>query len=209
MTLRSFSLAVALGLFTAGCTTDPHTGEQKVSNAAIGAAAGAVVGMAVSSKKDRAKGAVIGAAMGGGTGYYFDHQEKILREKLQGTGVSVTRTEQGIELNMPGNITFPTDEYSLKTSFYETLDSVAQVLNEFKKSSVKVTGHTDSTGGFEHNQLLSEKRAASVKDYLQQQGVAASRLHSVGYGPRYPIQSNDSAEGRAANRRVEIEILSM
>lgn len=209
MSLRFFSVIFISIFLAAGCATDPYTGEQKVSNAAIGAAAGAVLGVAVSSKKDRAKGAAIGAAVGGGTGYYFDHQEKILRQKLQGTGVSVTRTEQGIQLNMPGNVSFPTDEYILRTSFYETLDSVALVLQEFNKTSIKVTGHTDSTGGFEHNQLLSEKRAASVRGYLAQQGVASSRLHSNGYGPRYPVASNDTAQGRAANRRVEIEIMNM
>lgn len=197
-------------LAVSGCTTDPYTGEQKVSNAAIGAAAGAVLGAAVSSKKDRAKGAAIGAAVGGGTGYYFDHQEKKLREKLQGTGVSVTRLENGgIRLNMPGNISFPTNEFSLLPSFYETLDSVSLVLKEFDKTSIKVTGHTDSTGSFELNQRLSENRAASVKDYLVSRGVASKRLHTNGYGPRYPIASNKTVEGRAANRRVEIEIMNM
>ena len=200
---------VATSIITTGCTTDPYTGEQKVSNAAIGAAAGALVGAAVSSKKDRAKGAAIGAAVGGGAGYYFDHQEKILREKLQGTGVSVTRTESGIRLNMPGNVSFPTDEFALLPSFYETLDSVSLVLNEFDKTSIKILGHTDSTGSFQYNQTLSERRAESVKEYLVSRGVSSSRLHTNGYGPRYPLATNDTAQGRSINRRVEIEILSM
>ncbi|MAR90205.1 MAG: OmpA family protein [Pseudomonadota bacterium] len=201
------SLAMALGL--AGCTIDPYTGEKKASNTAIGAAAGAVVGAAVSSKDDRAKGAAIGAALGGGAGYYFDYQEKLLRQKLEGTGVSVTRMENGgIRLNMPGNVSFPVDQYQLLPSFHDVLDSVALVLNQYSKTSVKVTGHTDSTGSFEHNQLLSERRAQSVKDYLINQGVAANRLHAQGYGPRYPIASNDTQQGRAANRRVEIEIVN-
>ena len=191
-----------------GCTTDPYTGEQKVSKAAIGAVAGAAVGAAVSSKKDRTKGALIGAAVGGGTGYYFDRQEQILREKLQGTGVSVTRTETGIILNMPGNISFPSGQYSILPSFYDVLNSVALVLKEFDKTAVKVSGHTDSTGGFEMNQTLSENRANAVSNYLASQGVARTRLHSYGYGPRYPVASNETTQGRAANRRVEIEILN-
>ena len=208
---KAFFSALILSAFvTAGCTTDPYTGEQKVSNAAIGAAAGAIVGAAVSSKKDRAKGAAIGAAVGGGAGYDFDHQEKILREKLQGTGVSVTRTEDGgIRLNMPGNVSFPTNEYALLPSFYDTLDSVSIVLKEYDKTSIKVTGHTDSTGSFQYNQTLSEQRAASVKDYLASRGVSANRMHANGYGPRYPLASNSTPQGRAANRRVEIEILNM
>lgn len=203
-----YSAALASSVLLAGCTTDPYTGEQKVSKAAIGATAGAVVGAAVSSKKDRGKGALIGAAVGGGTGYYFDRQEQILRQKLQGTGVSVTRTETGITLNMPGNISFPSGQYSILPSFYDVLSSVAVVLKEFDKTSVKVSGHTDSTGGFQMNQTLSENRAGSVADYLATQGVSRARLHTYGYGPRYPIASNETADGRAANRRVEIEILN-
>ena len=206
-TILAASVFASIAL--SGCTIDPYTGEQKVSNTAIGAAAGAVVGAAVSSKKDRAKGAAIGAAIGGGAGYYFDYQEKLLRQKLEGTGVSVTRLENGgIKLNMPGNVSFPSGEYQLLPSFYDTLDSVAIVLKEYSKTAIRVTGHTDSTGSFEYNQTLSERRAASVKDYLVSKGVASSRLHSNGYGPRYPIASNSTVEGRAANRRVEIEILN-
>ncbi len=204
--LSYLALSGAL-LLLSGCTIDPYTGEKKVSNTAIGAAAGAVVGAAVAKKDDRAKGAAIGAALGGGTGYYFDYQEKLLRQKLEGTGVSVTRTESGIRLNMPGNISFPSDEYALKTSFYEVLDSVAVVLKEYNKTAIQVDGHTDSTGSFEHNQTLSERRAESVKNYLAQKGVAINRMHANGYGPRQPIASNSTVEGRAANRRVEIQIL--
>jgi len=206
-TLVCASVLMSLGL--GGCAIDPYTGEQKVSNTAIGAAAGAVVGAAVSSKKDRAKGAAIGAAVGGGAGYYFDYQEKLLRQKLESTGVSVSRLENGgIKLNMPGNISFASSKHDLLPSFNDVLDSVALVLKEYSKSTIQVTGHTDSTGSFEFNQGLSERRAASVKDYLIGQGVAANRLHSNGFGPRYPIATNDTSAGRAANRRVEIEILN-
>ena len=206
---RLISVAVVLSsLIFAGCTTNPYTGEQEVSKTAIGAAAGAILGAAVSGKKDRTKGALIGAALGGGTGYYFDRQEQILREKLQGTGVSVTRTPNGITLNMPGNISFPVNQYSILPSFYDVLNSVALVLKEFDKTAVKISGHTDSTGSFEYNQKLSEERANSVANYLASQGVAATRLQAYGYGPRYPIASNKTPEGRAANRRVEIEILN-
>ena len=202
------SAAIMAALMASGCTTDPYTGEQKISKAAIGSLAGAAVGAAAAKKKDRAKGAVIGAALGGGAGFYFDNQERKLREKLQGTGVSVTRTEAGITLNMPGNISFPSGQYSILPGFYDTLNSVALVLKEFDKTAVKVSGHTDSTGGFELNQRLSENRAQAVSDYLASQGVSRSRLQSVGYGPRYPIADNNTAAGKAANRRVTIEIVN-
>jgi len=202
------SLCMAF-LLASGCTTDPYTGEQTVSKSAIGAGIGAVLGAAVSSKDDRAKGAVIGAAVGGGTGYYFDRQENILRQKLANTGVSVSRTAEGIKLNMPSNITFTTDQSSILPSFSEVLNSVALVFNEYEKTRIKVSGHTDSTGSDSHNQTLSEKRAQSVVNYLSNQGVARGRLSAYGYGERYPTADNSTQQGRATNRRVEIEILNM
>ncbi|CBL45284.1 Putative outer membrane protein [gamma proteobacterium HdN1] len=195
-------------LLLAGCTTDPYTGESKVSKAAIGAGVGAVLGAAVSSKKDRAKGAAIGAALGGGTGVYFDRQEAKLRETLNNTGVSVTRTPEGIKLNMPGAISFPSNQSGLMPSFYPVLESVALVLKEFNNTAIKVSGHTDSTGGAELNQRLSEQRAESVAAFLSGQGVARARMQVYGYGPRYPVADNKSEAGKAANRRVEIDILN-
>lgn len=200
-------LIAAVGI--SACATDPYTGEQKVSKAAVGAVAGAVLGAAVSSKSDRAKGAAIGAAVGGGTGYYFDRQEQQLRQRLANTGVSVTRTAEGIQLNMPGQISFPSAQSALLPSFYEVLDSVALVFKEFDKTRVKISGHTDSTGSDSLNQTLSEKRADSVMQYFIGQGIPSGRFSAYGYGERYPVASNDTPSGRAMNRRVEIEILNM
>jgi len=202
------SLVLASSLSITACTVDPYTGEQKVSKAAIGAGFGALLGAAVAGKKDRAKGALIGAALGGGTGYYFDRQEKLLRQKLANTGVSVTRTPEGIHLNMPGNISFPSSQYAILPSFYETLDSVALVFEEFEKTDIRVVGHTDSSGSDSLNQTLSERRASSVMRYFGSQGIATARMSAVGYGERYPMVSNDTKQGRATNRRVEIEILN-
>jgi len=211
-------------LFLAGivslvaCTTvDPYTGEQKTSNTArgagIGAVAGAVVGAATASDEDRKKGALTGAVAGGaigaGIGYYMDRQEAALRERLQNTGVRVQREGDNIRLVMPGNITFATGRYEIRPDFYGVLDGVATVLTEFDRTAIKVAGHTDSTGSLELNQTLSEQRADSVRQYLIQRQVAAGRVQAAGYGPRYPIASNDSGDGRQANRRVELELLPM
>lgn len=201
--------------FMVGCTSiDPYTGQQKTSNTAkgagVGALAGAVIGAATASKKDRKKGALTGAvaggAIGGGIGYYMDRQEAALRARLEGTGVRVSRDGNNIYLVMPGNITFATGQSDIRGGFYETLNSVAIVLQEFNQTSIKVTGHTDSTGGLDLNQRLSEARANSVKQYLQSQGIASGRVHALGFGPRYPIASNATAEGRQANRRVELQL---
>lgn len=201
-----------------GCTSmDPYTGQQKTSNttkgAGIGAVAGAVIGAASASKKDRKKGALTGAvaggAIGGGVGYYMDRQEAALRQRLQGSGVQVRREGDKIYLVMPGNITFATGNADIRSDFYNVLDSVALVLAEFNKTAIKISGHTDSTGGAQLNQTLSEQRANSVRNYLVDQKVASGRIQSYGYGPRYPVATNDTEAGRQANRRVELELLPL
>jgi outer membrane protein OmpA-like peptidoglycan-associated protein len=200
-----------------GCattTTDPYTGEQKTSEAAkgagIGAVVGAIIGAASSSSDDRKKdilvGAAVGAGIGAGTGHYMDQQETALRNKLQGSGVQVRREGENIRLVMPGNITFSVDSYDIRSDFYSVLRRVALVIKEYDQTLIEVSGHTDSTGSFEHNQLLSENRANSVGAFLQSQGILASRLRNTGYGPRSPIASNATAEGRQQNRRVEIQL---
>lgn len=208
------SVAVT-GLLLAGCQTiDPYTGEQKVGNttkgAGIGAVAGAVLGMAVSSKDDRGKGALTGAlvggAVGGGIGYYMDQQEALLRQELEGTGVRVERIGDSIRLIMPGNITFALNSDQIAPSFYSVLDSVAKVLVKFDQTELNVDGFTDSTGSFEYNQQLSERRSARVGDYLVNSGISRLRINAKGYGERYPIADNKTAAGRAQNRRVEINI---
>lgn len=212
--MRAFIVAL-LAVYLSACTTnDAYTGEKKTSNttkgAAAGAIAGAVLGAATSSKKDRERGiltgAAAGAAVGGGVGYYMDRQEKKLRERLQGTGVQVQRDGDTIQLIMPGNITFDTGSYTIRSGFNPVLDSVAEVLAEFKDTRIKVSGHTDNTGGADLNQRLSEQRADSVKQYLVSREVASGRVNSVGYGYRYPVATNSTAEGRQANRRVELEL---
>ncbi|MBL4867435.1 MAG: OmpA family protein, partial [Pseudomonadales bacterium] len=177
------------------------------SKAIIGAVSGAILGAAVSSKSDRKKGALIGAAVGGGAGFYMDNQEKKLRARLQGTGVSVTRVGDQISLNMPGNLTFATNSSDVQSNFYAVLNSVADVFKEFGKTNVKVTGHTDSTGSESFNMTLSQKRAQSVANYLMSQSIASNRVRAEGWGESSPIATNDTSAGREQNRRVEIKII--
>ena len=120
--------------------------------------------------------------------------------------VQVRRDGDNIQLVMPGNITFATSRSDIRGDFYPVLNSVAEVLAEFKKTRIKVSGHTDNTGGADLNQRLSEDRAGSVKNYLIGRGVASGRVNSIGYSYRYPIASNSTASGREANRRVELEL---
>jgi len=201
-----------IGALLAGCTTDPYTGEQKVSKtlggAGIGALAGAGLGLLAggNDRRNALIGAGIGALAGGAVGGYMDRQEAELRAQLQGTGVSVTRIGDQIVLNMPSNITFATDQDAVKAAFYPTLNSVALVLKKFNRTTVDVYGFTDSTGGAQHNLDLSQRRALSVANYLSGQGVDPRRFAVTGFGADRPVASNATEAGRAQNRRVEIQL---
>lgn len=212
-------LAAACAIGLSGCETfDAYTGEKKTSNTAKGAGIGAGIGLVLGylrnrdeSSKDRKKAmlkaAGIGAIAGGGVGYYMDTQEAKLRKTLRETGVSVERDGDNINLIMPGNITFVTDGHDLNQSFHDVLNSVILVLKEFDQTIVVVAGHTDSRGRDYYNQTLSERRAKSVADYLQQNGVVEARIESVGFGEKHPIADNDTDAGRALNRRVELSLV--
>ncbi|RWX75055.1 OmpA family protein [Neorhizobium lilium] len=212
--LKKITLVALCATYLSACTTtDPYTGQQKVSNtaggAAIGAGLGALGGLVIgggNKGRNALIGAGIGALAGGAIGSYMDNQEAELRAQLQGTGVSVTRVGDRIILNMPSNITFATDQDQVIPPFYRTLDSVAIVLNKFNKSYIDVNGHTDSTGSPQHNQDLSERRAASVANYLGSRGVDQRRMSTMGFGPSQPVASNATPDGRAQNRRVEVQI---
>lgn len=204
---------VSGALAVSGCTTNPYTGEREAGKSGIGAGIGSLVGAGVgvlSSKKDRGKGALIGAAagaaLGGGVGYYMDVQEAKLRDKMKGTGVSVTRSGDNIILNMPNNVTFDSSSATLKPAGANTLTGVAAVLKEYNKTAVNVIGYTDSTGSQDLNMRLSQQRADSVASSLITQGVEANRIRTSGMGPANPIASNSTAEGKAQNRRVEITL---
>ena len=211
--LRMVALATAVTLALGACqTTNPYTGEQETSKTAkgagIGAIGGAIAGAILGGGKRKGVliGAGLGALTGAAVGNYMDKQEAQLRAQLQGTGVSVTRVGDSIVLNMPGNITFATNSSNISADFYPVLDSVALVINKFEKTYVDVIGHTDNTGPAEYNQRLSEARANSVARYLESQKVLPQRILTQGMGENSPIASNDTPEGRAQNRRVEIRL---
>jgi outer membrane protein OmpA-like peptidoglycan-associated protein len=210
------ALVSCLALVASACTTDPFTGEREASKTGKGAAIGAVVGGlagAATGHRDRTKraliGAGIGALAGGAVGAYMDRQEAKLRQQLAGTGVSVTRSGDNLILNMPGNVTFMTDSADVNAGFYEVLNSVGLVLKEFEKTVIEVSGHTDSTGSLQHNQDLSQRRAGSVASYLQSQGINNMRFIVQGFGPNRPIADNATANGRQANRRVELVLVPL
>jgi outer membrane protein OmpA-like peptidoglycan-associated protein len=207
----SVLLAAVACAALAGCETiNPYTGEKQISKATIGtgigAAGGAAVGALAGGRRGALIGAGVGALAGGAVGYYMDRQEAALRQRLQGTGVSVTRKGNVIVLNMPGNVTFGTGSSDVSSSFYPVLDSVSLVVNEFDKTYIDVVGHTDSRGAAAYNQQLSEQRASSVASYLTTREVLPQRIVTRGLGESAPLAGNDTASGRARNRRVEIQL---
>ena len=204
-----FAIILALTLGLGACTTNPYTGEKQASKAGMGAGIGAAAGGLIGAATGGSRSAIllgvgIGALAGGGVGYYMDRQEDKLRAQLQSTGVSVTRNGDNIILNMPGNITFATNSSNISADFYQVLNSVALVINEFEKTYIDINGFTDSTGSESYNQTLSEARASSVARYLESQKVVPQRIVTRGMGESQPIATNDTPEGRALNRRVEI-----
>lgn len=210
--LKSAALLASAAALAACSTINPYTGQQQTSRAvqygAIGGVVCGLIGAAESGQRARNAGLGCGA-IGAGVGAYMDAQEAELREQLQGTGVQVQRNGDQLDLIMPGNITFNTNQYDIRADFFPVLDSVAQVLYKYTDTRLQVVGHTDSTGALDYNYNLSNRRAASVSNYLASRGVDQGRLITQGVGPDRPIASNDSESGRASNRRVELQIVAV
>ncbi|MCP3736564.1 OmpA family protein [Sphingomonas sp. RP10(2022)] len=206
--------ALAALVTTSACTTDPETGERRISKTAIGGIGGALggylLGDLVGGRRDRTEkilGAGIGGLAGAGIGAYMDKQERDLRARTAGTDVQVTREGDNLVLNIPSGITFAYDSADVQPQFRRTLDQVAETLAQYNQTYIDVYGHTDSTGSDAYNQALSQRRAVSVADYLAGRGVQPARIGTRGFGETQPIASNDTDAGRAANRRVEVKIV--
>ena len=216
MTLRRVWMSALCGvslIATSACVTDPNTGHKKVSRTAIGATAGVVGGLVIGGLLGGGTGRILGAGIGGlagaSVGYTMDKEIKELKEQTAGSGVDIKPVDDGqaILVNLPSGVTFDTDSTLIKPAFRDTLDTVSTSLNKYPNSLIDVYGHTDSTGTDPYNQTLSENRARVVADYLTGRGVNPARIRSTGFGKTQPVASNDTPEGRAANRRVEIKIV--
>ena len=218
---RLLVVATAVALLSGCASPNPYDGSQGQADngsqgmsktakyGGLGALAGALAGAAI-DHNNRGKGALIGAAVAGigaaGYGYYADQQEKKLRESMANTGVEVQRQGDQIKLIMPGNITFATNSDAIASSFYTPLNNLAGSLKQFNQNTIQIVGYTDSTGSRQLNMDLSQRRAQSVANYLTSQGVSPTNLTTRGAGPDNPIASNADVNGRAQNRRVEVNL---
>ena len=217
-TPRLIIVATAVAMLAGCASPNPYDNQGQADSGGVsktakygglGALAGALAGAAI-DHNNRGKGALIGAAVVGasaaGYGYYADQQEKKLRASMANTGVEVQRQGDQIKLIMPGNITFATDSANIAPSFYQPLNNLANSLKEFNQNQIEIVGYTDSTGSRQHNMDLSQRRAQSVATYLTSQGVSGANLSARGAGPDNPIASNGDVNGRAQNRRVEVNL---
>jgi len=209
--------AIATLLGAAACTTtDPYSSQPRRNNTGTGAIAGAVGGAVLGyltntsdgeqGRRNALIGAGVGALAGAAVGQYMDRQQRAMEEQLSNTGVGVVRQGDNLVLRMPSDVTFATNQSNIDPQFNAVLADVATVLRQYDRSTVDIIGHTDSTGGDHINQPLSERRALSVADALIRNGVMPERLFIEGRSSREPVASNDTTQGRAQNRRVEILI---
>ncbi|VCU71512.1 putative lipoprotein YiaD precursor [Pigmentiphaga humi] len=203
-TLSKIALVAALSVFAAGCANQQQT------NTAVGAGGGAALGAGLGALLGNSRGAAIGAGLGAVAGGVAGYNWNKVRQNVEQSGskdLGIDMTEQpdgSLKVNVPSSVSFDTGSYAVKPALFPVLDSVAQTLNQNPELRAKAVGHTDNTGQVSLNQTLSEQRAQAVANYLSRKGVAINRLTTEGRGINDPIASNDTVEGRAANRRTEI-----
>ena len=200
-------------LFLASCASlQTNTQKGGTYGAAGGAAAGAIIGQVLGGDTESTLwGAAIGAALGGaggaGVGKMMDDQEREMREALAASeAASIRREGNLLALTFKGDVTFDTNSTVVKPGLYSEIDRIANVLNHYPATLIRVEGHTDSVGTEEYNQDLSIRRANSVRDLLIQRSVNVSRIQPVGFGEAMPVATNNTETGRQLNRRVEIKI---
>jgi outer membrane protein OmpA-like peptidoglycan-associated protein len=179
--------------------------------AVIGGATGAVVGGVIGKQAgNTAVGAILGAAVGGAAGAvigdYMDDQAEEMQRDLD--GAKVERIGEGIKVTFTSGILFDVNKSDLRPEAKENITQLAAILNKYPDTNILIEGHTDSDGTEEYNQKLSERRAGSVSYFLAENSVASSRVTTMGYGETQPVADNATAEGKQANRRVEIAIMA-
>ena len=212
--ILKYSLVSLLAISMVGCNAVKNA-NNKQKGAVIGASGGAVIGGVIGNnvgKGNTVLGAIIGGVVGGVAGGYIgdrmDRQAERIEEEVP--GAEVTRDGDGINVafNEGQGVYFDTNKSSVKGTSEETLNKLAGIFKEYPKSIILVEGHTDSAGPDEYNMNLSKQRAQSVTNYLIAQGIDASRFTTKWYGENQPVASNDTSEGKAKNRRVELGIIA-
>lgn len=207
-------ISASLFIGQTSCSTMTNTGKGALIGGGGGAAVGAGLGALIGGGKGAGIGSAIGAAVGAGAGALIgkkmDKQQKELQEQLaQQATVEQTTDQNGlqaIKVTFDGGILFPTSKYTLNQQAQADLSRFAQSLIQNPGTNVQILGFTDNTGTFAFNQKLSNERADAVMSYLVNSGVSPTRITAKGVPMADYIASNETAAGRAQNRRVEIYI---
>ncbi len=218
--MKKYGVMIIVALMATGCvtTSDPnrHTKENAAAGAAIGALAGAIIGYQGDHSGGALRGALVGAAAGGalgaGTGIYMDKQqaefERQLASERQAHQIEVERLKnENLKITMNSEVSFDFNSSALKPAFTRTLQKVADILQRYPRTTIRIIGHTDNVGSAAYNQRLSEDRANSVAWSLEDAGVDPQRVSIEGRGESQPRASNDTEAGRQLNRRVEMLII--
>lgn len=202
--LTTVATGLAMG-WLAGCASLSN----KEKGAIIGVGAGAAVGGAIGSRNGgTARGAIIGAAVGGAAGaiigHQMDQQAKELEQNIP--GAVVERVGEGIQVTFESGLLYDFNSAAVRPTARQNLQSLAASLDRYPDTQILIAGHTDSVGTDSYNQQLSERRARAAAEYLESLGVSPARLKTVGMGESEPVATNDTEDGRARNRRVEVAI---
>jgi outer membrane protein OmpA-like peptidoglycan-associated protein len=204
--MRTTAAILAVTAVLPACSMS-NTQKGAVIGAASGGAVGAVIGKKVGST---AKGAIIGAAVGGTAGAVIGRRmdKQAAELAMEIPGARVERVGEGIVVTFDSGLLFAYDSDAIQGAARENLTNLAESLRKYSDTDVLIVGHTDATGSDSYNQGLSDRRATSAASFLAAQGVTRTRVRTAGRGEAEPIDSNESAEGRALNRRVEVVIVA-
>lgn len=200
------AILLCLSVIIVGCAAS-----NAVKGGAIGVGGGAVLGGVIGNAAgNTALGAIIGAAVGGTVGAIIGHNMDKRAEEMRRdlSNAKVERVGEGIKITFDSGILFETNSYELQPVAKANIESLSRILNKYPDTNILIEGDTDNEGSEEYNQTLSERRARAVADHQKGQGVAGSRISTVGLGELNPVASNETAAGRQQNRRVEIAIFA-
>lgn len=205
LTIGLFLLLTVAFISLPGCSSWNKTQKGAAVGTAAGGAMGAVIGKA---SGNTALGAIIGAAAGGSAGAIIGHQMDKQAEEIEKTvpDAKVVRVGEGIVVEFSSGVLFGFDESSLSSTAQRNLDKLVNVLNDNAETDIEIQGYTDSKGSDLYNQGLSERRAIAVSNYIVKNDINSGRITVVGYGETLPKYSNETADGRSQNRRVEFII---
>ncbi len=210
---RMFAILFAATLLY-GCDATRNA-SNKQKGAVIGSTGGAVIGGVVGNNTgegNTALGAIIGGVVGGAAGAYIGNRMDKQAQRIENEipGAEVERVGEGINVTFDesSGVYFDTERYNLNSKSQQTLNKLADIFKEYPDSDVLVEGHTDSRGSESYNLTLSKNRAQAVTNYLVDQGLERGRFDTKWYGEMQPKYDNETAEGRAKNRRVELAIVA-